>query len=105
MLQYLIAQSLNGSQTHSILLCGDDTLRRGKFTKCLVDQSDILLLELMVVGEGQRTDVLGIRLQVEFHLLRRGDTRHQEHMLVGETLEPPCTFLAIEPLQTFVSMC
>ena len=52
MLQYLIAQSLNGSQTHSILLCGDDTLRRGKFTKCLVDQSDILLLELMVVSKG-----------------------------------------------------
>ena len=39
---------------------------------------------MMVVGEGQRLDRLCILLQVKFHLLRRGDTCQQEHMLVGE---------------------
>ena len=84
MLLHLVAQSLDGSQAHGIFLCGDDALGRGETAECVVDLLNILPLELIVVCEGQWMDVLGIRLQVEFHLFRRGDTCQQEHVLVGE---------------------
>ena len=84
MLLHLVAQSLDGSQAHGIFLCGDDALGRGETAEGVVDLLDILLLEMMMVCEGQRADVLGIFLQVEFHLFRRGNARQQEDMLVGE---------------------
>ena len=68
-LLHLIAQSLNGFQTHSVLLCGDDTLGRGKPAECLIDETDILLLEVVVISKDQRVDDFGIRLEVELHLL------------------------------------
>ena len=50
-LPHFVAQPFDGLQAHSILLCGDDALRRRQVAKCLVDQTDILLLELMVICE------------------------------------------------------
>ena len=84
MLLHLVAQSLDGSQAHGIFLCGDDALGRGETAEGVVDLLDILLLEMMMVSEGQWMDVFGIFLQVEFHLFRRGNTCQQKHMLVGE---------------------
>ena len=83
MLLHLVAQSLDGSQAHGIFLCGDDALGRGETAECVVDLLDILLLEMMMVSEGQWMDVLGIFLQVEFHLFRRGDTCQQEDVVGG----------------------
>ena len=86
MLLHLVAQSLDGSQAHGIFLCGDDALGRGETAEGVVDLLDILLLEMMMVCEGQRMDVLGIFLQVEFHLFRRGDTRQKHHVFIGQGL-------------------
>ena len=83
MLRHLVAQSLNGSQAHGILLCGDDTLGRGELAERLVDQADIPLLELMMVGECQQVDILGIRLKVLSHLLGRGDACEQQDVVGG----------------------
>ena len=83
MLLHLVAQSLDGSQAHGIFLCGDDALGRGETAEGVVDLLNILPLELIVVCEGQWMDLLGIRLQVESHLFRRGNTCQQKDVVGG----------------------
>ena len=88
MLLHLVAQSLDGSQAHGIFLCGDDALGRGETAEGVVDLLDIFLLEMMMVSEGQWMDVFGIRLQVESHLFRRGNTCQQKDVVGGEVFKP-----------------
>ena len=82
-LQHFVAQSLYHSQAHGIFLRGDDALGRGELAERLVDQADILLLELMMVGKGQRADILGISLEILSHLFGRGDACEQEGVVGG----------------------
>ena len=83
MLHYIVAQSFYCPQAHGIFLCGDDALGRGELTERVVDQTDILLVEVMVVGKGQRIDILGILLEILFHLFWRGDACEQEDVVGG----------------------
>ena len=105
MLLHLVAQSLDGLQAHGIFLCGDDASGRGEAAECLVDELDILLLELMVISECQRFDLLGIRLQVESHLLRQSNTCQQQHMLVSKVLELFKFSFTEKRFQMLVGMC
>ena len=81
---HLVAQTFDLLQTGLILLCGDDELGRGEGTKGRVDPLDILLLEIMMVAEGQRRHLLGIGLQIVQHLLGRGDACQQQDVLIGQ---------------------
>ena len=68
-LAHLLAQTFRIMESGSILLCGDDTTRLGELRESLVDQLDVPLLELMVVGEGEGSEVLGVGRQVMDNLL------------------------------------
>ena len=68
-LLHLVAQSVHLRQSRLILLCRDDELGRGEGTERLVDPFNILLLEVVMVAEGQGRHCLGVSLQVGQHLL------------------------------------
>ena len=53
----LVAQSLDMIQTCGILLCGDDEFGSGQCSKRVVDDLNVLLCKLMMVGKGERCEV------------------------------------------------
>ena len=71
----LIAQTLYLQQPRLVFFCSDDELGRGEAAKRLVDLLYILLVESMVVAEGQRCHLFGIALEVGQHLFWRGNAR------------------------------
>ena len=72
-LTHLVAQSGGKVQSGDIFFCGDDALRRRHLLKGLVNQLDVFLREVVVVAERQGSYLTGMRLQVDEHLLRRGE--------------------------------
>ena len=82
-LQYLVAQPFDRLQAHGIFLGGDDALGGGELAEHLVDQTDILLPEMMMVGKDQRMDLMCIRLQILSHLFGRGNACEQEDVVGG----------------------
>ena len=80
----LVAQTFDLLQTGLVFLCGDDEFGRGEGTECLVDPVHILLLEVVMVAEGQRSHLLGIGLQIDQHLFGRGNACQKQDVLVGQ---------------------
>ena len=76
-----LAESLDTGQSAGVLLGGDNQFGRGEGGKCLVDALDVLPLEVVVIAEGQRLDLVSIGLQVEAHVLGRSDTRQEKDVL------------------------
>ena len=60
-----------------ILLSGNNTTRLGQFLESLIDKLDVFLLELMMVRERKRSEVLGVGSQVVDNLLWGGDACQQ----------------------------
>ena len=83
MTAYFLAQPFYVMKTGGIFLRGDDTTGLGKFFKRLVDELDVLRLEMVMVGKGERREVLAVWLQVVNHLLWRCNARQQENLLVS----------------------
>ena len=69
MLADFIRQSFHTEEPSIVFLGGDDHLGFGHGGEQLVDALDILPFELMVIGVGERCDILRVRLQVDDHLL------------------------------------
>ena len=53
----VIAQPLDIVQTGGILLCRNDELGRGQGSKRVVDELNVLLVKLVMVGIGERREV------------------------------------------------
>ena len=83
---HLVAQTFDLLQTGLVLFRRNDKFGRGEGAKRLVDPLDILLLEIMMVAEGQRGYLLGIGLQIVQHLFGRCDACQQQDVLIGQGL-------------------
>ncbi len=79
---HLLAEPFQGLQLGGILFGSDDDLRRRQPGKRLVDASDVLLLEVVVVGEEHGECLLAERLHVDFQLFGRCDAGEQHGVLV-----------------------
>ena len=79
-----IAQTFDLLQTGLVFLCGDDEFGRGESIECLVDAVHILLLEIVMIAEGQWGHLLGIGLQIDQHLFGRGNACQKQDVLVGQ---------------------
>ena len=66
---HLVAQTIHLLQAGLVFLRRDDELGRWEGIECFVDTVHILLLEVVMVAEGQRSHLLGIGLQIDQHLL------------------------------------
>ena len=86
-LTYFLAQSFGMVQSGGVLLCGDDNLITIHSSKGVIDELHILGAELMVVGKGQVSDVVVIGSQIMYQLLRRGNARDEQYLLVGQLLK------------------
>jgi len=79
---HLVAQPLDGYQTRGIFLGGDDELGRGEVAEGLVDATDVLLLEGVVIAECEHGDAFGRDgLEVVLHLFGRGNACEQHEIL------------------------
>ena len=81
---HLVAQTFDLLQTGLVFLRSNDEFGRGEGAERLVDMLDVILLEIMMVAEGQRSHLLGVGLQIEQHLLGRGDACQQQDVLIGQ---------------------
>ena len=86
-LSHFVAQSFDTIQTGGILLCSDDEFGREHCCKRVVDELDILLVELMMVGKCQRLQMVNMGRQVMQELFRRGNARQEQCMCVAHIVD------------------
>ncbi len=89
-LAHFLAQMLKFHQPGSVLFGGDDDFRSVQGCETAVDGSLILGAVRVVVGKGHGRYLHSIGLQVEHHLLGRGDTGEQQHLVAANVVEPEC---------------
>ena len=84
---HYLVESFAISESYRIFLRGDDEAWLWHRLKDFVDAVDVLALEVVMVAKGYGGEGLDHRRQVVLHLLGRGDTREQHHVLVLERFQ------------------